>query len=216
MRSVTARTRHASAAATDAAFQRSGAAQWGVTLDRFAVAVDTAVAKRFERGTPDTRAVDAFIDSLHAQDLALACACADGRGDAWDHFVLTFRPELYRAARAMTDDASGRELADSLYADLYGMPAADGRRRSLLAYYHGRSKLSTWLRSVLSQRHVDLVRSRRRLTSLDDLDHPQPEPVAPPRALEPDESRRMTVAAQAVSDAIQRLEPHDRLRLAYC
>lgn len=202
------------AAATADAFRRSGAARWDVAAETFAAAVDVAVAKRFGTAT-DGPAVEAFIGGLHADDLALACACAAGHAAAWDHFVATFRPELYRAARAMTDATTGRDLADSLYADLYGLPGADGRRRSLLAYYHGRARLTSWLRSVLAQRHVDLVRGQRRQTSLDDPDHPQPEPAAPGRAVEPDEARRMGKAAEAVSEALTALEAPDRLRLAY-
>lgn len=203
-----------SAAVADETYRRANAARWALSADAFTATLDTAVAKRFPDGA-DSATVQTFVAGLHAEDLALACACAHGHEAAWDHFVLTFRPELYRAARAMTDDATGRELADSLYADLFGLPGADGRRRSLFAYYHGRSKLGSWLRSVLAQRHVDLVRSRRRLTSLDDPDRPQPEPAAPVQAVEPDERRRMADAAAAIGDALAALAPPDRLRLAY-
>ncbi len=44
------------------------------------------------------------------------------------------------------NDSKAREMADSLYADLYGLrESSDGSRRSLFDYFHGRSKLSTWL-----------------------------------------------------------------------
>lgn len=204
-----------SAAAVRQAYERSGGVRWGVSADVFAAAVANAVAKRFPGAPADPAAVETFVASLHAEDLALACACAAGHDGAWDHFVLTFRPQLYRSARAMTDDATGRELADSLYADLFGVGGTGDARRSLLAYYHGRSALSTWLRSVLAQRHVDLVRMRRRITSLDDPEHQHAEPAAPRVTVEPDQAARMDVAAQAVSEAMAVLEPHDRLRLAY-
>src|SRR5271165_4392665 len=32
---------------------------------------------------PDSRAIHAFLDSLHAADLALACACSEGNAAAW-------------------------------------------------------------------------------------------------------------------------------------
>jgi RNA polymerase sigma-70 factor (ECF subfamily) len=204
-----------SAAAVRQAYQRSGGVRWGVSAGVFAAAVATSVAKRFPGAPPARAAVEGFVASLHAEDLALACACAAGHDGAWDHFVQTFRPQLYRAARAMTDDATGRELADSLYADLFGLGGAGGARRSLLAYYHGRSALSTWLRSVLAQRHVDLVRMRRRTTSLDDPTQQLAEPAAAPVAVEPDQAARMAMAGQAVSEAMAALEPQDRLRLAY-
>lgn len=206
----------AHADAVDAAYRRSGASRWDVPAETFAEAVHAAIARRF--GTePDLAApaaVEAFVSALHAEDLGLALACAAGHGAAWDHFVLTYRPELYRAARAIAGDASARELADSLYAELFGLPGAEGARRSLLTYYHGRSRLGTWLRSVLAQRHVDAVRAARRTTSLDDPDHVVAEPAAAPAA-PPDVSRRLAVAAQCVSEAIAALEPGVRLRLSY-
>jgi RNA polymerase sigma-70 factor (ECF subfamily) len=211
----------AHAAAVDAAYQRSSGARWEVTAEVFAAAVAAAVRKRFGGAVegagaePARGTVQAFIASLHVDDLALACACAAGHAAAWDHFVLTYRPELYRAARAIAGESEARELADSLYAELFGLPGADGARRSLLTYYHGRSKLGTWLRSVLSQRHVDGIRAARRLTSLDDPDDRKPEPVAPSFAVEPDAADRMRIAATCVSEALAGLDAGSRLRLAY-
>lgn len=202
--------------AVEAAYRRGHGERWEVSPATFAAAVATSVRKRFADGSASSAAaVDAYIDSLHAEDLALACACAAGHGAAWDHFVLTYRPELYRAARAIAGEAAARELADSLYADLYGLSSADGQRRSLLVYYHGRSRLGTWLRSVLSQRHVDGIRAGRRLTSLDDPDESTPEPVATSAGAEPDAAARMRVAATCVSVALAGLDAASRLRLAY-
>lgn len=207
----------AHAAAVDAAYRRSDGARWDVTATAFSAAVARSVAKRFEGAGagPSRDAVDSFIAGLHAEDLALACACAAGHGGAWDHFVLTFRPELYRAARAIAGEAAARELADSLYADLFGLTTADGVRRSLFRYFHGRAKLSTWLRSVLAQRHVDMVRAARRLTSLDDDDGAGVEPAAQTPAIEPDTAARMRIAAACVSEALAGLDAPSRLRLAY-
>jgi RNA polymerase sigma-70 factor, ECF subfamily len=199
-------------AAIDALFAQAEAGRWGVTRARFADAVRLAVAKLAPGGGA---AADALAATLHAPDLALALACADGHDAAWEHFILAYRPELYRAARAMTDDARGRELADSLYADLFGLVEHDGARRSLFRYYHGRAKLSTWLRSVLAQRHVDVVRAGRRLTSLDDPDRPV-ESRLPARA--PDDPARassMRVAAAAVTAALAVLSGDERMRLAW-
>ncbi len=200
-----------SASAIDRLFAQAQAGRWGVTAERFAEAVRQAVAK-LAPGRGD--AADSAVASLHAQDLALALACADGHDAAWDHFLLTYRPELYRAARAMTDEATGRELADSLYADLFGLVERDGARQSLFRYYHGRAKLSTWLRSVLAQRHIDLVRARRRLTSLDDPEHPVARlPVLP--AVDPTRAGALRVAAEAVTAALAVLSGDERVRLAY-
>ncbi len=201
-------------AAIERLFADAEAARWGVSREVFADAVRRAMAKLAH--TSSRREIpDAMVAAVHGRDLALALACAEGNDAAWDHFVLTYRPELYRAARAMTDEATGRELADSLYADLFGLTEKDGARRSLFRYYHGRAKLSTWLRSVLAQRHVDLVRAQRRTTSLDDPEHPADAVLPAPPAAQPMRAGTLRAAAQAVTAALALLAPADRVRLAY-
>ncbi len=141
-----------------------------------------AARRRFLAATPTPRELSRYLSSLHLEDLALACACALGDGAAWDHFVLEMRPALYRAADALDRSGAARELADSLYADLYGLDQRGGARQSLLRYFHGRSSLATWLRAVLAQRHVDRVRVDRRT-------EPLPEELAgraSPAAADPD------------------------------
>lgn len=198
------------------AYARSGAARWEVPAAALRDAIARAIAHRFGEQQPSAREMDAFVASLHVEDLALACACVDGHPDAWDHFVLTLRPELYRAARAICGEAGHRELADSLYADLYGLPGADGRRRSLLAYYHGRSRLGTWLRSVLAQRHVDAIRAAARTTtSLDDPESGAPEPATQASIPDPDQPARAAAISSAMADALQSLDAADRLRVSY-
>lgn len=147
-------------------------------------------------------------------EIALARACAAGAPDAWDRFVAEYRPRLYAAARAIAGPDRGRELADSLYAELYGIEARGGARRSLFTYYHGRSSLMTWLRAVLAQRHVDTLRADARRVPLDALRHepPAPPPVAAP---DPDAPRLLAALRLAVRDAVASLETQDRLRLAW-
>ena len=132
-------------------------------VDRlYARALDRSVGHRFRDATPTETEVIRYLDSLHVEDLALATACAVGADAAWEHVITTLRPALYAAARALTkDEASARELADTFWAELYGVGSTKAsvepgtERRPLLSYFHGRSKLSTWLRSVLAQRHVE-------------------------------------------------------------
>ena len=107
-----------------------------------------------------------MIQSTRPSRNALATACALGRDAAWDHFVVEHRPILYRAADALDPAGGARELADSLYADLYGLREDAGERRSLFRYFHGRSSLATWLRAVLAQRHVDRLRAGKRIEPL--------------------------------------------------
>lgn len=192
-------------------FDLSGAPAWDVSAERFRGALVGSLAHRFPEGLPADQG-QAYLASLHVNDLALAVACRDGHDRAWEHFILQLRPQLYHAARTIAGD-DGRELADSLYAELFGLPGAGGERRSLLAHFHGRSRLITWLRSVLVQRHVDRMRASRRLTPLEDEEG---NPVAPAaRAVDPDPDRAPLVAQaqRALDAAIAALEPKDRLRL---
>jgi RNA polymerase sigma-70 factor (ECF subfamily) len=112
---------------------------------------------------------EALLTSLKIEDLMLARACASGNEKAWEKFLLTYRELLYNAACAITkQDALGRELADSLYADLFGTTTRNGVRRSKLESYSGRGSLAGWLRSVLAQRFVDEYRQSRHAVSLED------------------------------------------------
>ncbi len=191
-------------------YRKAGAARWNLDEAAFAAALKAAVA---DAVASDPRA-DAAIDSIHAEDLALACACAAGNAAAWDFFVTRYRPILYASARAITGDESrARELADSIYADLYGLEVREGRRRSLFSYFHGRSRLATWLRAVLAQRHVDYARSARRLEPLDKIPEPAaPAPADPP---DPDRARLVRALAAALAAALGALEARDRMRLGH-
>jgi RNA polymerase sigma-70 factor, ECF subfamily len=149
-------------------------ARWGLSRSRFAEALRRSFEKRFGGARLGAAEVEAYLKSLHLEDLALACACAEGEETAWEFFVGQFRQELRSAAGVILrasgagDDVRAEELADSLYAELYGVtPAGSGQRKSLFEYFHGRSKLSTWLRAVLAQRHVDLLRKNWRTVSFE-------------------------------------------------
>ena len=61
------------------------------------------------------------MERSRAADLDLARRCAAGEPAAWDRFVLEYRPVLYRAADALDRSGGAREVADSLYAELYGL-----------------------------------------------------------------------------------------------
>ncbi|MCU1240859.1 MAG: sigma-24, subfamily [Candidatus Acidoferrum typicum] len=166
----------------DQLFADSGAASWGLQRDVFAAALELSAAKRFGEES-DAAQLTQYLSALHLQDLALACACAEGHAGAWDHFVSTFRPYLRSAAatilRCPPDSPAARELADSLFADLYGLSDAPNRR-SLFRYFHGRSSLKTWLRAVLAQRHIDSIRASRRFTELEPSDGPATLPASRP------------------------------------
>jgi RNA polymerase sigma-70 factor (ECF subfamily) len=111
----------------------------------------------------------AFLESIHAKDLVLARACAMGNEAAWNIFLKEYRELLYRAASAITGESSAaRELADSLYAELYGLATHGGERRSKFDSYTGRGSLAGWLRSVLARSYIDQYRKRKNIVAVDD------------------------------------------------
>ena len=144
----------------------------------------------------------------HSADLELARSCAEGDEHAWETFVREYRPLLYRAADALDPTQGAREIADSLYAELYGINNSDGERQSLFRYYQGRSSLATWLRAVLAQRCVDRVRIQRRMEPLPDQEVPRRSEDP-----DPDRSRYLTLVRRALEHAVARLTDRDRLRL---
>ena len=143
----------------------------------------------------------------HEKDLELARACERGDEAAWDRFMAEYRPILYRSADAIDPSGGAREVADSLYAELYGLKESDGKRKSLFAYFQGRSSLATWLRAILAQRYVDRIRGTRRLDELTD-DH-----VVPSSSPSVDHGRYAAAMTEALAAVMGALEPRDRLRL---
>ena len=207
--SVQRHTKGVDPALVERLYREAKAERWRLPQAAFTAALETSCAKAFPAAEPSPRELSRYLASLHLEDLALACACALGDAAAWDHFVLEMRPGLYRAADALDRSGAARELADSLYADLYGVDQRGGARQSLLRYFHGRSSLATWLRAVLAQRHVDRIRVDRRT-------EPLPEEL-PARvssgAVDPDCARFVDMLRSALATAMRRLEPRDRLRL---
>ena len=159
-------------------------------------------------------AIARYLDSVHAEDLGLACALMLGDARAWEEFMTRYRPVLYAAARAIAGDESrARELADSLWAELYGIRTDAGARRPILAYFHGRSSLKTWLHAVLARRHIDALRAGRREEPLESVD---PRRLAiEPDPPNPNQPRYLALIGGALSDALGALKARDRLRLAY-
>ena len=168
------------------------------------------------------------MSTSYDADLDLARRCAVGDDEAWERFVLEYRPILYRAADALDPSGGARDLADSLYAELYGIPKGDppapgqaaAGRKSLFHYFQGRSSLATWLRAVLSQRYVDRLRASRRLQPLPDderaaertMERAQEE-SSRDRTPDPDRARHLRLLQGALGRAVASLDPKDRLRL---
>jgi RNA polymerase sigma-70 factor (ECF subfamily) len=127
-------------------------------------------------------------------------------------FLTRFREKLYLSAlRIAREDSAARELADTLYADLYGTNTREGHRVSKLASYTGRGSLEGWLRTVVAQEYVNRYRKTKRLVSLDEESEegvqyraPEPEPV-------PVADQRL---AQATDEALALLSGEDRMVLS--
>ena len=191
---------------------RASASRWSVSEERFHEVLAASAEKALGNPSPGSGELERYCSSLHLEDLALACACADGHEAAWDHFVLAHRPVLYRSADALEPGGGAREVADALYADLFGLTERDGRRQSLFRYFHGRSSLATWLRAVLAQRFVDRVRTHRRVEALPDHDDVTPAEFTAPQP-DPDRSRYIALMCAALTAALGQLTDRDRLRM---
>lgn len=196
-------------------YARANGARWALSEADFAAALERSAVKALAgaEGLSDPSRVERYLSSLHLEDLALACACAAGHEAAWDHFVREFRPVLYRAADALSPGGGLRDAADAIYGELFGLQERDGERRSLFRYFHGRSSLATWLRAVLAQRHVDRVRSERRLTPLDEGDGVAATIAARAADPDPDRPRLLALIKLAILRGIAGLTDRDRLRL---
>lgn len=163
-------------------------------------------------GASSETEVRSFFLALRVDELALARACAAGENSAWEIFLTKYREKLYLSAlRIAREDSAARELADTLYADLYGTTTRDGQRVSKLASYTGRGSLEGWLRTVLAQEYVNRYRRTKRLVSLEEESEegvqfraPDPEPVTP-------SDNRLS---RATDQALSELSAEDRMVLS--
>src|ERR1700731_4565401 len=145
---------------------KSGGEKFGISCEGFAaILCDVATKYLPEAGSESEARV--FLQSLRVEELALARACASGDNSAWEIFLTRYREKLYQAAlRIAREDSTARELADGLYAELYGVNTREGERVSKLASFTGRGSLEGWLRTVLAQEFVNRYRQTKRLASL--------------------------------------------------
>ena len=192
-------------------YAKSGGEKIGLSLEVW-TAILCEVGSRCVPAAESVGEVRAFLLALRVDELALARACAAGHNSAWEIFLTRFREKLYLSAlRIAREDSAARELADTLYADLYGTTLRDGERISKLASYTGRGSLEGWLRTVLAQEYVNRYRKQKRLVSLEEENeegvqfaapNPEPAPSADPRA------------ESAIDEALASLSAEDRLVLS--
>lgn len=151
----------------DRMFETAQASRYGLNPDAFR-AILTDIADQYAPGVKEQELVR-FLETLKAEELALARGCVAGNDSAWQTFLTRYRASLYGAAYAIAKEESiARELADSLYAELYGLPNESDRRISKLQYYKGRGSLEGWLRTVVAQEFVNRYRRTRREVSLEE------------------------------------------------
>ena len=191
-------------------FEKSNGKRYGLSETDFCRILDQVAAKYLPGATPSEK--QKFWGELKLEELALARACARGLEPAWQVFLTRYREKLYDIARGITkEDSQGRDLADSIYGDLYGTTEKEGCRVSRLDFYMGRGSLEGWLRTVMAQEFINRYRKKKRLVSLEEqteegvqFSSPDPDPVQLP------DSR----LAGAIDEALGRLDAEDRLVLA--
>jgi RNA polymerase sigma-70 factor (ECF subfamily) len=149
-------------------WSRSGAKKYAIGLDAWTEILQKISGKYLPAGS-GTEAEVALYQSLRLEELALARACAAGNDDAWAEFLTRYRAKLYEVAYGIArNETTGRDLADSLYAELYGLRERGEERVSKLNYYMGRGSLEGWLRTVLAQDYVNRYRSSKHTVSLEE------------------------------------------------
>jgi RNA polymerase sigma-70 factor, ECF subfamily len=192
-------------------YQKSRGAEFGLTREAFESVIQEVLAKYLPVEAPPSHAND-LCTSLRVEELALARACAAGHERAWEIFLTRYREKLYNIAGYIAKESSAaRELADSLYADLYGITTREGKRNSKLASYTGRGSLEGWLRTVMAQEFVNRYRRQRRTVSLDE----ESEEGAQFAAANPEPAIAVDPRIETATDeALAELSAEDRFVLA--
>jgi RNA polymerase sigma-70 factor, ECF subfamily len=203
-------------------YGRSGAAAYDVSAEQFAAILDE-ILRKYLPGNPAQDSIHdssdnsaeqktAFCAALRLEELALARACAAGHERAWQDFISRYRQKLHHMALHITRDAAhAAELADSLFADLYGVNARDGVRSSKLVFYTGRGSLEGWLRTVMAQEFINRYRKQKRTVSLEE----QTEEGVQFAAAVPEAECASDPRLEAATDeALSELSSEDRFTLA--
>jgi RNA polymerase sigma-70 factor len=207
--------------------REAGIDRWGISAELFTKELERCARARFRAvEAPSADDLQGYLGTLHLQDLALACGCAEGVAEAWEYFVATYRGYLRACAGMMLKRSANapeaEELADSLFAELYGLSVE--KRGSLLRYFHGRSTLKTWLRAVMAQRHVDKIRAERKFKELGEEDGSDGEalrgaatPMLQVQAGDPHRERYLRLFTGALQTALKNLDAQnsERLRMYY-
>src|SRR5581483_7587223 len=194
----------------DERYATCGGEAYGITRSGFAIILSEIRAKYMPQA--DLVATREFYSRIKVEELVLARACAAGNERAWEAFLTRYREKLYDMAGYIAKESSAaRELADSLYADLYGTNVRDGQRISKLASYTGQGSLEGWLRTVLAQEFVNRYRRQRRNVSLEEENEQGVQFAAPQHDTGPSVDPRLEAATD---EALLVLSAEDRFVLA--
>jgi RNA polymerase sigma-70 factor (ECF subfamily) len=192
-------------------YEKSRGREFGLSSEAFDGILQEICSRYLQKHATEKETAE-FCASLRLEELALTRACAAGHDRAWETFLIRYREKLYGMAGNIAKESSAaHELADSLYADLYGTTAREGQRVSKLASYTGRGSLEGWLRTVLAQEHINRYRKQRRLVSLDEESEEGAQFASPQAAPETNVDPRVEAATDEVLAA---LDPEDRFVLA--
>ncbi len=167
-------------------FEKSGGARYGLTITVFGQVLEQ-VAVKYAPGAAQSKKLQLWQE-------------------------LRYREKLYDISRGITkEDSSARDLADSVYADLYGTSERQGQRLSRLSSYMGRGSLEGWLRTVLAQEFINRYRKQKRLVSLEEQGE---EGVQFATADHPPQVPADGRLGAATDEALDGLAAEDRLGLA--
>ena len=210
---------------------RENAPNFGVTIERFRASLERTVRKYLIDASDEPTAeadLREFIETIQADDLFLALACADGNERAWWEFDHNNRSYMERVARHLAKtEADAEEVVDWVYGELYGTRVVDGERVSKFATYSGRGSMRGWLRTVIWHSLVDMHRASHDEVSLDEMTENVGEGAAHANfaaapaggedlmieGITRDRYRKATV--MSLSNAFASLEAHERLLLMY-
>lgn len=193
-------------------YERSGARKYGIGLEQLAEVL-IAIGQKYLSESASEKEMRELYANLRMEELVLARACAIGNEIAWQDFMLRYREKLHEAALAIArEESQARELAGSIYADLYGTENREGKRISKLTYYNGRGSLEGWLRTVMAQRRVNEYRSGRKLVSLDEESEEGKQFVAAASEAGSEIDPRLNTA---IDTALAAISGEDRCVLAY-
>ncbi len=195
----------------------SGAARYGLSPSDFCAILQELSEKAAKTSAAvagkNPPGIEEFLRSLRAEELALARGCAAGNEHAWEVFLTRFREKLYTAARQITrEESSARDLADSVYGDLFASRVNGSVRMSKLSSYGGRGSLEGWLRTVLAQEWVNRYRKGKKLVSLEEEAEKGVQFAA--RESEAQAVPATDALSRATDRALADLSPEDRYILA--